>query len=97
VLGIQHHVAELRVTSNRRATWVRALRVTLALATEMGNFMPDADHLNALPGPLRKYIHDLETRADPAGDVGGDCIAEGDAALWARVHELDSQVPPQQN
>ena len=43
--------------------------VTLTLATEMDRFIPDADHINALPGPLRQYIHDLETRADPAGDV----------------------------
>ena len=27
------------------------------------------DQVNALPDPLRRYIHDLETRADPAGDV----------------------------
>jgi hypothetical protein len=38
--------------------------VTLALATEMDKFIPDADHINALPGPLRKYIQDLETRVD---------------------------------
>src|ERR1039457_295425 len=40
--------------------------VTLSLATEMDKFVPDPDHINALPGPLRKYVHDLETRADPA-------------------------------
>lgn len=28
-----------------------------------------ADQVNALPDPLRRYIHDLETRADPAGEV----------------------------
>jgi hypothetical protein len=28
--------------------------VTLALATEMDRFVPDADHINALPGHLRK-------------------------------------------
>uniref|UniRef100_Q01RI6 Uncharacterized protein n=1 Tax=Solibacter usitatus (strain Ellin6076) TaxID=234267 RepID=Q01RI6_SOLUE len=27
--------------------------VTLAMATEMDEFVPDADHINALPGPLR--------------------------------------------
>src|SRR5260370_996812 len=43
--------------------------VTLALATEMDTFIPAPDHINALPGPLRSYIHDLETRADPAGNV----------------------------
>lgn len=24
--------------------------------------------INALPAPLRRYVHDLETNADPAGD-----------------------------
>ena len=32
-------------------------------------FRPTADCVNALPENLRKYIHDLETRCDPAGDV----------------------------
>ncbi len=27
------------------------------------------DQINALPQPLRQYIHDLEARCDPAGDV----------------------------
>ena len=30
---------------------------------------PSADNINALPEPLRHYIHDLETVCDPAGDV----------------------------
>jgi hypothetical protein len=33
--------------------------VTPALATDMDKLIPDANHINALPGPLRKYIHDL--------------------------------------
>lgn len=32
-------------------------------------WLPSSDNLNALPEPLRKYVHDLETRCDPAGDV----------------------------
>jgi len=35
----------------------------------MDRFVPGPVHINALPGPLRKYIHDLATRADPTGDV----------------------------
>jgi hypothetical protein len=69
--------------------------VNLALATEMDSFIPDADHINALPGPLRRYIHDLETRADPAGDVAEIALLkENNAALWARVHELEAQMQP---
>lgn len=50
--------------------------VAFALATEMDCFVPDADHINALPGPLRKYIHDLETRADLAGEVAEIALCE---------------------
>jgi hypothetical protein len=28
-----------------------------------------ADRINRLPDWARKYIHDLETRADPSGDI----------------------------
>jgi len=33
------------------------------------DWRPTADSINALPQPLRRYIHDLETRCDPAGDT----------------------------
>lgn len=33
------------------------------------DWTPTAANINALPEPLRRFIHDLETRADPAGDV----------------------------
>jgi endogenous inhibitor of DNA gyrase (YacG/DUF329 family) len=69
--------------------------VNLASATDLDQFVPDADHINALPGPLRRYIHDLETRADPAGDVAEIALLkENNAALWARIRELESQIPP---
>src|SRR5882724_8588652 len=62
--------------------------VTLAIATDLDTFVPDADHINALPGPLRRFIHDLETRADPAGDVAEIALLkENNAALWARIRE----------
>ena len=35
----------------------------------MGQWKPDPHHINALPKPLRKYIHDLATRSDPSGDI----------------------------
>jgi hypothetical protein len=66
--------------------------VTLAIATDLDTFVPDPDHINALPGPLRKYIHDLETRADPAGDVAEIALLKEDlAALWARIRELEGK------
>ena len=35
---------------------------------------PDPEHFNALPYPSPTYIHELETRANPADDVG---VSEG--------------------
>lgn len=32
-------------------------------------WLPTSANINALPYPIRKYIHDLETRCDPAGDI----------------------------
>lgn len=32
-------------------------------------WMPTAENINALPLPLRSYIHQLETEADPAGTI----------------------------
>jgi len=32
------------------------------------NWRPTTTSINALPLPLRRYIHALETRHDPAGD-----------------------------
>lgn len=33
------------------------------------DWTPTADNVNALPEPLRRYIHDIETNCDPAGMV----------------------------
>jgi hypothetical protein len=61
-------------------------RITLALATEMDRFVPDPDHINALPGPLREYIHDLATRADPAGDVAEIAMLKKNNGALGRVY-----------
>src|SRR5262245_29108561 len=50
-------------------TWPLADLASLALAREMDSLIPDVEHINALPEPVRRYIRDLETRMDPAGDV----------------------------
>jgi hypothetical protein len=45
-------------------------------------WFPDAAHINALPEPIRRYIHDIETRCDPAGDIQTiACLRENVAAL----------------
>src|ERR1043165_9118171 len=76
-----------------RTTWPLADLASLALAGEMDTFIPDAQHINALPEPVRRYIHDLETRADPAGDVAElALLKENNRALWKRVQELEAEV-----
>lgn len=59
-------------------------------ATE--NYGPTlAADINALPLHIRRYIADLEQRADPAGDVRRAHVAEENAAALARrVEELDA-------
>lgn len=42
-------------------------------------WQPTAAAINALPAPLRRYIHDLETRCDPAGDVQRLALAQDTA------------------
>jgi hypothetical protein len=60
------------------------------LANDLDEFRADAEHINALPGPLRRYIHDLETRADPAGDIAQIAfLKETVVALQARIRESE--------
>jgi hypothetical protein len=36
---------------------------------DMPAWKPTAKNINALPEPVRQYIHDLQTVCDPAGDI----------------------------
>ena len=66
---------------------------SLALTGGMDTFIPDPEHINALPEPVRRYIHDLATGADPAGDTAQIALLkENNAALWKRVQELEGQI-----
>lgn len=48
-----------------------------------------SDEINALPERVRKYIHDLETRCDPAGDVAKLALQrDAIAGLERRILEL---------
>jgi hypothetical protein len=52
------------------------------------NWLPTAENINALPEPIRAYIHDLEMRGDPAGDVRARILAEDTVrALLAKLAE----------
>jgi hypothetical protein len=45
-----------------------------------------SDLINACPEPVRRLIHDLETRCDPAGDVRARIVAE------ERVRQLTERL-----
>ena len=50
---------------------------------------PTSEQINSLPEPLRKYIHDLETRCDPAGEVRQlGLLKDQNEQLQAKVAEL---------
>lgn len=61
--------------------------IASALAQNWENWLPTAANINALPEPVRSYIHQLETSTiDPAGDtakrvLGEDTIQQLSAAL----------------
>lgn len=49
---------------------------------------PTIENINALPEPLRKWVHDLETRCDPAGDLRARVLAEERAETAERDRDL---------
>lgn len=57
------------------------------------DWLPTAASINALPKPLRKYIHDLETNCDPAGTIRSEVLLREHTvpALTARVAELERE------
>ena len=56
------------------------------------NFKPSADEINALPEGIRKYIHDLETRCDPAGDTAALILLK-DQLHQLQISTLMDDVP----
>ena len=57
------------------------------------NFKPDPQHINSLPLPLRTYIHRLETRCDPTGDLQQIAsLTEQRDALVLKVRELEAEL-----
>ncbi len=56
---------------------------------QLDAFIPDSAHINALPEPIRRYIHDLETQCDPAGLVRENTIARD------TIRSLEQQVATQ--
>jgi len=56
-------------------------------------FKPDAAHINALPDPLRRFIHDIETNADPAGTISENILVrDGSRMLRTLLEKLQRKV-----
>jgi hypothetical protein len=57
------------------------------------DWTPTPENINALPDPIRQYIHDLETNADPSGNIrDAICQRETAMALAKRVEELEKAL-----
>jgi hypothetical protein len=50
------------------------------------NWAPTAENINALPRPLRDYIHRLEANTDPAGMVRENVL------LRDRIEQLEELI-----
>lgn len=52
-----------------------------------------SEMINALPEVVRSFIHDLEARADPAGDVAARVVSqENCGALQVLLGERDEEI-----
>jgi len=64
-----------------------------ALVVAAEEWRPTPDAINALPGPLRQYIHDLETRCDPAGEVAALTLTrDQNSQLVARAEVAEAKI-----
>jgi len=64
----QYKVIKWWVVDDRRSINEDGARVDHAWLHKEG-WHPTSENINALPPPLRRYIHDLETNCDPAGII----------------------------
>lgn len=58
------------------------------------DWTPTPENINALPDPVRKYIHDLQTNVDPQGLVRQNHILQCEvAALRAEIETIKKAAP----
>jgi hypothetical protein len=51
------------------------------------DWLPTSKNINALPDPLRQFIHDLETLCDPAGIVRENILMKQENEMLRRLME----------
>ena len=80
---LSYEMAENLVVRCREADWI--------------GWLPEPANINALPAPVRQYIHDLEARCDPAGEVAElTLIRDQNRMLQARIVQLESRITQMQ-
>jgi hypothetical protein len=52
------------------------------------SWMPTEDNLNALPTPLRRYIHYIHANVDPAGTMRENFRLRQENAALKRAYEM---------
>ena len=83
---------EMALSAIRR-TAIIALNAPPTIGDYWERWLPDPEHINALPQPIRVYVHDLETNADPAGMVAENVLlTDTVAALELRIRELEANA-----
>ena len=59
------------------------------------NRMPTEENLNALPAPLRRYVHYIHTNVDPAGTMRENLRLRQENAALRRAYEMVTGVKRQ--
>jgi len=70
-----------------------AIDETEAAVAGGDGWLPTPENVNALPEGIRRYVHDLETRCDPAQDVQKMALqADTIRGLDVKVRELEAEL-----
>src|SRR5262247_2432234 len=70
-----------------------AIDATEAAIAGGAGWLPTPENVNALPDGIRSFVHDLQTRCDPAGDVQKMALqADTIRGLDAKVRELEADL-----
>lgn len=68
-----------------RAEWDAFCNVIRQLTSDYAGWTPTGENLNALPEPLRKYIHDLHTASDNATLVRQEALTRAEYNILRKM------------
>jgi len=93
-LEAQLHEAQAENADKERYTMELFNRAKSAedLIAMLINFIPTPENVNALPEGIRRYVHDIETRCDPSGDIQTiACLHDTNQGLELWAKELQDE------